>query len=53
MIQGLIPYGVQMLLAAGLSGLSPIDILPYLYYPVAIGVAALLAIFLRYPKKYS
>ncbi len=53
MIQGLIPYGVQMLLAAGLSDLSPIDILPYLYYPVAIGVAALLAIFLRYPKKYS
>lgn len=53
MIQGLIPYGVQMLLAAGLSGISPIDILPYLYYPVAIGVAALLAIFLRYPKKYS
>ncbi len=53
MVQGLIPYGVQMLLAAGLSGLSPMDILPYLYYPAAIGVAALLAIFLRYPKKFS
>ena len=53
MIQGLIPYSVQMLLAAGLSNLSPLDILPYLYYPMAIGVAALLAITFRYPKKYS
>lgn len=53
MVQGLIPYGVQMLLAAGLAYLSPMDILPYLYYPLAIGVAALLAILLRYPKRYS
>lgn len=52
-VQGLIPYGVQMLLAAGLSGLNPLDIIPYLYYPMAIGVAALLAVFLRYPKRYS
>lgn len=53
MVQGLIPYGVQMLLAAGLANLSPMDILSYLYYPLAIGVAALLAILLRYPKRYS
>lgn len=53
MVQGLIPYGVQMLLAAGLANLSPMDILPYLYYPLTIGVAALLAILLRYPKRYS
>lgn len=53
MVQGLIPYGVQMLLAAGLANLSPMDILPYLYYPLAIGVAALLAILLRYPKRFS
>ena len=53
MVQGLIPYGVQMLLAAGLANLSPMDILPYLYYPLAIGVAALLAILFRYPKRYS
>ena len=53
MVQGLIPYGVQMLLAAGLANLSPMAILPYLYYPLAIGVAALLAILLRYPKRYS
>lgn len=52
-IQGILPYGVQLLLAAGLSGISPIDILPYLYYPFAIGLAALIAIIIRYPKKYS
>ena len=52
-MQGILPYGVQLLLAAGLSGISTIDILPYLYYPFAIGLAALIAIIIRYPKKYS
>lgn len=53
MIQGLIPYGAQMLMAAGLAALNPISIIPYLYYPVAIGVISLLAIIFRYPKRYS
>ncbi len=52
-VQGLLPYGVQMLLAAGLANLSPMEILPYLFYPIAIGIAALFAIFLRYPQRYS
>lgn len=52
-VQGLIPYGVQMLLAAGLANLSPMDILQYLYYPLAIGIAALFSILFRYPKRYS
>lgn len=52
-VQGLIPYGVQMLLAAGLANLSPMDILLYLYYPLAIGIAALFSILFRYPKRYS
>ena len=52
-VQGLIPYGVQMLLTAGLANLSPMDILPYLYYPLAIGIAALFSILFRYPKRYS
>ncbi len=51
--QGLIPYGAQMLMAAGLAQLNPIAILPYLYYPLAIGIAAAAAIVLRYPKRYS
>lgn len=51
--QGIIPYGAQMLMAAGLSQLNPIEILPYLYYPFALGFAALLSILFRYPRKYS
>jgi len=51
--QGLIPYGAQILMAAGLASLNPISILPYLYYPFAIGIAALIAILTRYPKRYS
>lgn len=50
--QGLIPYGAQMLIAAG-SILSPIEIMRYLYYPMIIGVIALISIFVRYPKKYA
>ena len=53
MMQGRIPYGAQMLMAAGLAALNPISILPYLYYPMAIGFTALLAILLRYPKHVS
>lgn len=51
--QGLIPYGAQLLMAAGLASLNPIAILPHLYYPVSIGGAAFIAIMLRYPKRYS
>lgn len=50
--QGLIPYGAQMLIAAG-SILSPIEIMRYLYYPMLIGIIALISIFIRYPKKYA
>lgn len=52
-MQGIIPYGAQLLMAAGLAQLNPISILPYLYYPLAIGIAAILSILLRYPKRYS
>ena len=52
-IQGLIPYGAQMLIAAGLASLNPVSILPYLYYPFVLGIIALLSIFLRFPRRYS
>lgn len=51
--QGLLPYGAQMLMAAGLAQLNPIAIIPYLYYPFAIGIIALIAILIRYPRRYS
>ncbi len=52
-IQGIIPYGAQMLIAAGLASINPVAILPYLYYPFTLGIVALLSILLRYPKRYS
>ena len=51
--QGLIPYGAQLLIAAGLAAINPVSMLPYLYYAYALGVAALLSIIFRYPKRYS
>lgn len=51
--QGLLPYGAQVLIAAGLSGLNPIIIIPHLFYPMLIGIALVLAILFRYPRKYS
>ena len=48
-VQGLIPYGAQMLIAAELTKLSPISIIGYLYYPIILGIVALLSILLRYP----
>lgn len=53
LIQGLIPYGAQLLMAAGLAGISSISIIGYLYYPFVMGVFALGAILLRLPRKYS
>lgn len=53
MVQGMIPYGAQMLIATKLTSISPISIIGYLYYPMAIGIMAILSIWLRYPKKYS
>ncbi len=52
-IQGIIPYGAQMLIAAGLTQLSPLDFIPYLYYPMALGAVAFLSIIFRFPKQYS
>ncbi|MBQ3090480.1 MAG: Na+/H+ antiporter NhaC family protein [Oscillospiraceae bacterium] len=45
--QGLIPYGAQLLTAAALSGLTPYNIMPYLYYPILMAISALLFIFFR------
>jgi Na+/H+ antiporter NhaC len=52
-IQGIIPYGAQMLIAAGLAKISPISIIGHLYYPFTMGIFALMAILCRYPRKYS
>lgn len=52
-VQGIIPYGAQMLMASGLAGISAISILGHLYYPFALGAVALLAIIFRFPRRMS
>lgn len=52
-VQGIIPYGAQLLMAASLSGVSPVSIMKYLYYPYLLGVGALLAIWLGFPRTHS
>ena len=42
--QGIIPYGAQLLSAATLTGLTPLQIIPNLYYPLLMGVCGILAI---------
>lgn len=49
--QGFLPYGAQLLIAAGLAKISPFDIIPNLHYPMVLGVVALCYILLR--KKVS
>ena len=53
LVQGMIPYGAQLLIAAGLAGVSAFSIIPYLYYPFVMGAAALIAIFFGLPRRYS
>lgn len=43
-VQGVIPYGAQLLMAGGLAAISPVSIVPYLYYPMLLAVVALLSI---------
>ena len=48
--QGMIPYGAQLLSAATLTGLTPLHIMPYLFYPMLMALSALLFIFIRNDK---
>ena len=51
--QGLIPYGAQLLMAAGLAAITPFEIIGYLYYPIILGVIAVLAILFNFPRRYA
>ena len=53
LVQGLIPYGAQILMASGLSGVSGISIVGFMFYPFLMGICAVLSILFRYPRKYS
>ncbi|WP_082234421.1 Na+/H+ antiporter NhaC family protein [Halobacillus massiliensis] len=49
-VQGLIPYGAQILAAAGVASLSPVEIVPYCIYPMLLALSGILAIFFRFPR---
>ena len=48
--QGFLPYGAQLLMAAGLAQITPFEITAYLYYPLALGLMAVLGIVFDYPR---
>lgn len=50
--QGLIPYGAQLLMAGGLAAIAPIEIIPYLFYPYTVGIAAIIAIITGRPRRF-
>jgi Na+/H+ antiporter NhaC len=47
-VQGLLPYGAQLLMASSLAGISAMSIIPYLYYPMLIGLIVLLTILIQF-----
>lgn len=49
--QGMIPYGAQLLSAAALSGLTPLDIIPNLVYPMLMAVCGIVAILIQKQEK--
>lgn len=52
-VQSILPYGAQILMATGLAAVGPMDVISRLYYPFILFAVSILAIFFRYPKKYS
>lgn len=49
-VQSLIPYGAQTLLATSLASISPVATWPYLYYPWALAVFLILSVVFRFPR---
>lgn len=49
-VQGMIPYGAQVLMASGLAAVNPLQIIPHLYYPMMIGAMVVLAIVFGFPR---
>lgn len=49
--QGIIPYGAQLISAAGLAAISPFSIMKYLFYPYLMGLSAIIAILIYWRKK--
>lgn len=53
-MQGLIPYGAQLLIAASFTEgqVSPFDLMPFLWYQFALAVFVIISIFVPYANGY-
>ena len=49
-MQGVLPYGAQLLMASGLASVSPLEIIPNLYYPMCVGLVLVLSIIVQRPR---
>lgn len=49
-VQGLIPYGAQLLLACSIAKLSPVELIGGVYYCWILAIFAVIAIAFQYPK---
>lgn len=49
-VQGLIPYGAQLLLACSIAKLSPVELIGGVYYCWILAIFAVISIAFRYPK---
>ncbi len=52
-VQGMLPYGAQLLMASSFAGISATSIISHLYYPFTLFFFAILSIIIRFPRKYS
>ncbi len=49
-VQGILPYGAQLLMASGLASISAMSIVPYLFYPMLLGLSVMVTIYVRGKK---
>ena len=52
-VQGILPYGAQVLMASSLSGVAPLEIISNLYYPMSLCLCAVLGIALPRKRRRS
>jgi len=52
-VQGMLPYGAQLLMASSFAGISATSIISHLYYPFTLFFFAILSIIIRFPRRYS
>ena len=46
-VQGILPYGAQLLMASGLAGISAMSIVPWLFYPALLTLTVIVTIIFK------